>query len=277
MSKVLVVARKEFRDDLRNYWVVAIASAYAGLALAIAYFGAVTAGRIGFTSFAATMASLTTLAAFVVPLIGLLIGHDAIVGERDRGTLALLLSYPLSRVDLAVGKWLGHSVVLVVAMVLGFGAAVVAMGITTPELATFAAWASIAHFVVSASLLGACFAGIGCLISIVTMEKARAAGIAFLAWFMMVVVFDLVLLAVLVVTGGNAIEQAIYPYLLLLNPIDLFRLINMAGLSGGDGRALLMAMAADHSYQPALLYGLLAAWAAAPIVVGMAIFRRQEM
>ena len=39
--------------------------------------------------------SLSSLTIFLVPLIALLLSHDAIVGEAERGTLLLLLSYPV--------------------------------------------------------------------------------------------------------------------------------------------------------------------------------------
>lgn len=87
MNTILIVAGKEFRDDFRNRWTVALTVLFALLALGIAWFGSAAAGKVGFTSFDATLASLTTLGAFVIPLIGLLIAYDAIVGERDDGTL----------------------------------------------------------------------------------------------------------------------------------------------------------------------------------------------
>ena len=43
----------------------------------------------------ATVASLTSLATFLMPLIALLLAYDAIVGEEEGGTLLLLLTYPL--------------------------------------------------------------------------------------------------------------------------------------------------------------------------------------
>lgn len=276
-NSVLIVAAKELRDDFRNHWVLAITGVFATLALAIAYFGAVTAGHVGFTSFDATIASLTTLAAFVVPLIGLLVAHDTIVGEQDNGTLLLLLSYPLSRIELAAGKFAGHSAMLVIATALGFGGAVVAIQILSPEARGLAAWGSIFNFIASASLLGMSFVGMACCISVLTKAKARAAGLALLTWFMVVVLFDLLLLAVLVLSGGNATEQAVYPYLLLLNPIDVFRLVNLVGLNGSGGSAFFMAMSAAHSYGPAALYGALLVWAAGPFAAAALIFRNQEI
>lgn len=276
-NNTLIVAGKEFRDDMRNHWTLAITAIFAVLALAIAYFGAVTAGHVGFTSFDATMASLTTLAAFVIPLIALLIAHDAIVGERDSGTLPLLLSYPLSRLELAAGKFLGHSGVLAVAILAGFGTAAVAILAANPETRSLASLGSIVTFIASASLLGASFVGLACLISVLVREKARAAGFALLSWLMLVILFDLLLLAVLVISGGNAVEQAVYPYLLLLNPIDVFRLINLVGLGNNGGNGIFMAMTAAHAYHPWVLYGALAAWAGMPFAGAVLVFRRQEM
>ena len=38
----------------------------------------------------------------------MLLAYDAIVGEADRGTLALLLSYPVARWQVMAGKFAGH-------------------------------------------------------------------------------------------------------------------------------------------------------------------------
>lgn len=277
MTAIMTVAGKEFWDGFRNRWALAIAGVYAILALAIAYLGAVSAGQVGFMSLDATLASLTTLSAFVIPLIGLLIAHDTIVGERESGALLLLLSFPLSRTQLAVGKFVGHSAVLAVSTIIGFGAAAAAIWVLSPGSRTPYAAIDIANLLVSASLLGASFVGLACLISAVTKEKAWAAGLALLSWITIVVLFDLAFLGLLVVTGGNPIERAIYPYLLLLDPVDVFRLVNLIGLHGSRGSAFFMAMTADHAYQPALLYAVLIAWAIAPFGLAVAAFRRSEI
>lgn len=277
MRSILAIARKEFRDGFRSRWTLAITALFAVLALGIAYFGAAAAGRLGFVSFSATLASLTTLAAFVIPLIGLLIAYDTVVGERESGTLALLLSYPLSRAELIAGKFIGHSGVLAVATAVGFGAAVVLIQLMTPAARTWSAWWHLGVFVGSASLLGASFAGMACLISALAREKARAAGLALLAWFVLVMLFDLALLALLVVSGGNAMERALYPYLLLANPIDAFRLANLVALGDGAGNDVFMSMTAAHTYHPALLVAAMLAWGFGPFLLALLAFRRQEL
>ena len=63
-----------------------------------------------------------------MPLIALLLGFDAIVGETERGTMMLLLTYPLSRKQLVLGKFLGHAAILAFATVLGYGLAGIVVG-----------------------------------------------------------------------------------------------------------------------------------------------------
>lgn len=276
MHNILTVARKEFRDDFRSRWTVAVTVIFAALALGIAYFGTVASGRVGFTSFNATLASLTTLAAFVIPLIGLLIAHDTLVGEYEGGTLLLLLSYPLSPAELSTGKLLGHGGALAAGTLIGFGSAFVLLQVLSPQARGPASWAAIGLFLSSACLLGLGFIGLACLISTLTREKARAAGLALLAWFVLVVLFDLVLLGTLVMSGGNAFEQTVFPYLLLLDPIDVFRLINLLGLKGG-GNAFFLAMTAAHAYPMSLLYGTLLAWTALPFGIALWAFGRREI
>lgn len=277
MNAIFAIARKEFCDDSRNRWTIAIAMLFAVLSLGIAYFGGAASGKVGFTSFAVTLASLTTLAAFIVPLIGLLIGYDMIVGERDGGTLLLMLSYPISRAQFIAGKFAGHCGALMMAILMGFGVAVAVMQIMQPESRTWAAWLRIGNFTLSASMLGASFIGLAGIISAAVKEKTRASGLALLLWLATVVLFDLILLAVLIASRGNHAEQMIFPYLLLLDPIDVFRLINLTLLGDGAGNELFVGMTGAHVYSPPLLYGALLLWCVLPLGVALLLFRQQEM
>ena len=74
--------------------------------------------------------SLSSLTIFLVPLVALLISHDAIVGEMERGTMLLLLSYPVSRRQVLLGKFVGHLAILAFATVLGYGTAALALAAT---------------------------------------------------------------------------------------------------------------------------------------------------
>jgi len=65
----------------------------------------VTAIFIFFTFVITYFASLVSLAIYLVPLISLILGYDAIVGERERGSLDLLLALPITRLELLLGKY----------------------------------------------------------------------------------------------------------------------------------------------------------------------------
>jgi Cu-processing system permease protein len=84
--QIAIVAGKEFWDRIRNRWVLAVALVFTAFALVIAYFGAAQQGAVGFRSIEVTIASLVSLVIYLIPLIALILGFDAIVGERERGS-----------------------------------------------------------------------------------------------------------------------------------------------------------------------------------------------
>lgn len=120
-SRILAVAGKELRDRLRNRWVLAVALVFTAFSLAIAYFGGAQQGAVGLRSLEFTIASLVSLAIYLIPLIALLLGFDAIVGERERGTLPLLMTLPIGRFELLAGKYLGLAAAMTLSTVAGAG------------------------------------------------------------------------------------------------------------------------------------------------------------
>src|SRR5690625_3110048 len=259
MSTILIVAQKEFRDGLRNRWVLAISLMLGLLAIGIAYFGAAASGSVGFTSLPTTIVSLSSLAVFLIPLIALLLAYDAVVGEQEQGTLLLLLTYPLQRRQLLLGKFLGHGLILAVATLLGFGVAGLVIAISADTIAPSELLQSLGLFILSAILLGWVFIALAYWISSAVQEKSRAAGLALLAWFGFVLVFDLALLALLV--GSDAATAAGWlPYLLLLNPADCFRLLNLTGFEAAQAYSGLMSVASAGIARVELLLVTLLVW-----------------
>ncbi|MFW3616843.1 ABC transporter permease [Billgrantia antri] len=273
MNAILTLAGKEFRDGMRNRWVLAITLVLALLAVGIAWFGAAASGGLGFTSLATTLVSLATLAVFLIPLIALLLAYDAVVGEQEAGTLLLLLTYPVSRTSLLLGKFLGHGLILGSATALGFGiaSAVIAVGAEGVALGELAAGMGL--LIASSVLLGWVFIAFAYLISVWVSEKARAAGLALVVWFLFVLVFDLGLLALLVSVkqGGDWL-----PWLLLLNPTELFRLINLAGFEAARSYTGLTSIAEGGAFRPAVLLPLLTAWVLVPLGLALLRFRHRS-
>lgn len=273
MNAIFTVAGKEFRDGLRNRWVLAITIVFALFAIGLAWFGAAAAGHVGFTGVATTIISLATLAVFLIPLIALMLAYDSIVGEDQQGTLLLLLTYPLSRSQLVTGKFLGHAGILGLSTLVGFGVAGVVIGLLGGGVDAGQLTAGFGMFIGSALLLGWSFIGMAYLISVMVGDKSKAAGLALVVWFLFVLVYDLVLLALLVGTEG-AVSSVLFQVLLLFNPTDVFRLINLTGFEAAREYAGLTSVGAD-AYSLPLLFGVLAVWAVVPFLLAMWRFRHR--
>ncbi|HRN85156.1 MAG TPA: ABC transporter permease subunit, partial [Hyphomicrobium sp.] len=130
MRNIALIAAKEIQESLRNRWVLAMTALLAALALSLTFLGSAPTGTVGARALDIVIVSLSSLTIFLVPLVALLISHDAIVGETERGTMLLLLSYPVSRGQVLLGKFVGHIAILAFATVLGYGTAAVTLAAT---------------------------------------------------------------------------------------------------------------------------------------------------
>src|SRR5215470_4201998 len=165
MSNLWIIAGKEIRDGLRNRWIVATTLLLAALALTLTFLGSAPTGAVGASRLAVTVVSLSSLTIFLVPLIALLLAYDAVVGEFDRGTLLLLLSYPVARWQVVLGKFLGHLAILAFATAVGYGAAAGMLAIGGAEVYREGIVA-FAGMIGSSILLGAVFVALGYLVSV---------------------------------------------------------------------------------------------------------------
>lgn len=274
MRQIWNIARKELSDGLRNLWLVAISIVFAVLAVGIAWLGAAASGQVGFSSIPATVASLASLATILMPLIALLLAYDAIVGEDEGGTLQLLLTYPLSRGQILLGKFVGHGLILGFAVLLGFGSAGLAIGLLVENVdLTLLVWA-FGRFMFSSLLLGLVFLAIAYVLSCKVTEKSVAAGVALCVWFGFVLVFDLSLLGILVISEGKLNPEQL-PWLLMLNPTDIYRLINLSGFEASSGATGILTLGADLPMGNLMLWCGLTGWVVVPLVVAYLLFRRR--
>jgi Cu-processing system permease protein len=267
--QILFVALKELRDRLRNRWVLAVTVVFTVFALVIAYFGGAQQGVVGLRSTEYTIASLVSLAIYLIPLIALLLGFDAIVGERERGSLDLLLSLPITRLELLLGKYLGLAAALTLSTLLGFSMVAVLLVSRTG----LAGLEPLVGFMSSSVLLGLAFLSLAVMLSVLASDRTRASGLAITLWFLFVLVFDLLLLGLLVGLGGETGTDW-FPYLLLLNPADVFRILNIFSLEEVRNVYGLTSIVPVALAKPWLMTLVMLAWIAAPLAVAQWRFRR---
>lgn len=276
MRGILLVAGKEIREGVRNRWVVAATLLLATLALTLAFLGAAPAGRVGAGALEVMVVSLSSLSIFLLPLIALLISHDAIVGEMERGTMLLLLTYPLNRWQVVLGKFLGHVAILGGATLIGYGAAAVALALAGEAIGA-ESWRAFAAMIGSTVLLGAAFVALGTFVSALVQARGTAAGIAVGLWLFSVLIWDMALLGMLVADQGQTIGAAALDALLLLNPADAYRLFNLAGLPNVGQLSGMAGIAGGSGLTAPALLAALGAWVLAPLMAAVAIFARREL
>ncbi len=226
---ILTIARLELLLARRNMWVATSVILMGLFTTVLTLAGGAPTGTLGVDPLIIAVSSITTLSVYLIPLIGLLLSFDAISGETERGTLALGLTYPISRGEILLGKFIAHTCVLGFAIAIGLcltaGLTIWQHGIGglsfTPLIKLFA----------TSLALGAAFLGIGYLVSSLVRQTGVASGIVIIIWLVCVVLYDLGLLGALVADNGGYFTKSIFPWLLVANPADAFRLINMPDVS----------------------------------------------
>jgi Cu-processing system permease protein len=276
MRTVVILALKEIQEGLRNRWVLATTLLLAGLALALAFLGSAPTGSVGVRALDVVVVSLSSLTIFLVPLIALLISHDAIVGEMERGTMLLLLSYPVGRGQVVLGKFIGHLAILGFATLLGYGAAAVALLVAGAEIEG-ASWWAFASMIGTSVLLGAVFVALGYLVSAFAGARGTAAGIAIGIWLAMVLIYDMALLGLLVVDQGRNVSGPVLDVLLLFNPTDVYRLLNLAGSAQIGAFSGMAGLSASAGLGAATLLAALGLWTLVPLGLAAFSFSRREL
>ncbi|WP_231185649.1 ABC transporter permease [Haladaptatus sp. DYF46] len=168
------VARKDFRDSLRSRWLWVLTALFVvvfAVPPIFAFFiergsGSGAAGQ-NTDQYLYLMKQGT---AILIPLISIVIGYAAITGERESGTLKLMLSLPHSREDVVFGKVLGRSSVVGIATLLGFVVAAVILLLTSLQFRLV----NYLLFALLTILLGLVFVGLSVGISAAAKTGRRA-------------------------------------------------------------------------------------------------------
>ncbi len=269
---VFAIMRLELLIARRNMWVATSLILMGLFSSVLTLAGGAPTGTLGVDPLTVATTSITTLSVYLIPLIGLLLSFDAIAGESERGTLALSLTYPLSRGEILLGKFLAHLLVLAFAVAVGLG---LTAGLTIWKYGTadLSYWPLVKLFFTSLAL-GAAFLGIGYTVSALTRATGVASGIVIIIWLVCVVLYDLGLLGALVADGGGTFTKTVFPWLLVANPADAFRLLNMpvetvSTLASGIG-------AAGHASGTGQQLASLLLWPVLALFLAWLAFRRIE-
>lgn len=264
-------ARREFRDAVASKWFLLYTVAFSVLAVGVSFLSLSGVGSHGFAGFGRTAAGLLNLIMLVVPLMALTAGAGSIAGERERGTLLYLLSQPVSRTQVLLGKYLGLAAALICSLCIGFG-------ISGGVLAWRAGGVGVEKFAMLigfTAMLALAMLSVGLLISVVSRRSSVATGLGLFTWLALVFVSDLGLMASSVLFKLRV--QEIFA-LALLNPLQSFKMsviVDMNGSLDVLGPVGAYASLTLGDSLSVLLAAGMVAWAVLPLGLAVLLFVRR--
>jgi ABC-2 type transport system permease protein len=176
------IARKDVHDAIRSrgIWLLSAAFLLVFLAPPLAFPSVVAATTDEFVNF-----TRVVVGSFV-PLVSIALGYKAVVGERESGSIALVLSFPHTRRDLAIGKLAGRAVVLAIPLLV----AVLAAGVVAAVQLSSAPLLPFLGLVLATLGLGLAFLGLTVGLSMATPSSRRITGAAIGAYLLFALLWD---------------------------------------------------------------------------------------
>lgn len=291
----LTVARKDFADAGRSWQLYVLGAVFTATAilggLSPLLRDMVRTTEYSTASFQRGLASMMDMTGFVVPLVVLLFGHMAIVGQVERGSLRTLLAFPVSRRDVVLGTLLGRTAAVVTTISGGLLVGFVAMWLLYDSSAPLA----YAGTSVSILAFSACFVAMAVGISAATRTRGRALALAIGAFAVTTFLWGVLLSLVRLVAGVSVIryldepDQAPgwYVFLDRVHPGTALRhvvsnwvvpVFPSSGVGDTLGRPTLTTPGPEPFYLDAwALAVVLLAWGLVPLVIGYWRFRDAEV
>lgn len=277
----MAVAEKDFRDAIRSRLILIVAGLFvlftvggAGIGAALGLGGGNAVGLIMFVMLRAS--------GILVPIIAIGLAYRSIAGERDTGSLKILLSLPNSRADVVLGKFVGRSAVLAVTVIVGFTAGLVAF------VAAFEGDIPVESYITFMSttlLLGFVFVSITVGISAFTKSTFQSAVGAFGVFVVFQWLWDILARIMWYVENGfeqpgiQAQPPDWLEFVYILNPTVSYRqstgwLVNQVSRSE---QAQQQAGLEPFGLEPWFGFVILAWWIALPLAVGYLRFEATDL
>lgn len=169
-----VVARKDFQDAIRSWWLWGLSILFVMLftlpALLRFYVGWGEDPMVADGTVAIYIFIMKEPLSLLVPVIAIVVSYSSITKEHTSGTMKLLLSLPHARWEVVLGKVVGRSAVMVAPILLGF---LISFLVILPAASSFALQ-SYLTFTLLTAMLGVVFVAISVSISAVATSDRRA-------------------------------------------------------------------------------------------------------
>lgn len=276
LKNILLVAQKESREALTNRWFIIYAVSFAALALLLLLIGSSRSELAEYSGFGRTAASLINLIMLFVPLIALTTGSIAISNERENGTLTYLLSHPITKSEVLLGKYLGILVTIWLTLLFGFGLG----GVVIASRGILYGADLYLIIIFLSALLASSFLSVGFMVTVLTSKTSKSLGIAVFLWLFFLVFGDLGLMgsAVIMNIGADTLF-----WITSVNPVEAFKIASVLSLSP---RFEILGPAGVYAMRNfgettifILLSSILLLWSVLPLMLSIfyfSFFRKEE-
>jgi len=274
-KSVLLIAKNEIMDNIRNKWIIFMTGVFAFLTLIISYFGSFGGG---WQSVGLTIAGMMSLVQYLIPIIALMLSYGAIVGEIERGSMSAFLSLPVKRFEIILGKFLGLSSVLAVSIIAGFGIAGIIIGINVGEINI----GEYIFFLLSSILLGMVFICLGLFASSFFKRRSTSMGMAVFLWFFFTMIWSVITLGVasMIVDLGSIATGNIpdwYYAIEMINPLSSYSGLVSINIESVSNMGQQFIGTYPDFYSTPLLTFVLLIWLIVFLMLSIFTFKKRDL
>lgn len=284
MNRSLLIAKRDFENARRSYLLWGVIGVFSVLVfLVTALPGLLSSSPIGGR---AAVVLITFPAGVLVPITAVIASYLAIAGERESGSLKILMSLPPSRGEIVLGKFLGRSAVIGVAIAIAFLIGGVVGLLVYGELPVVSYLLTMAL----TGILGIAFVGLSVGLSAATSTRTRAMAPAVGLVIILGPLWQGIVAAIQFVADfGFSVNLAsdTVQFLRVLSPASGYgRLFNsailpdlVAGSSVGGiaGGSPVSTAGAPFYLQDWFVFGLMVIWTVGPLLLGYLRFRGADI
>jgi len=279
---VRAVAHKDFRDVRRARIVWAVGGAYT--VLTVLFFLQVRLGGLdGPSDTLLALWNMVFVGAVFVPAVALVAAYLAIAGERESGSIKHLLSTPVSRRDVVLGKYLSRAGIVGVSLVLAFGVAAALAAVWFGPVR----WGVFAGVAALTTVYALAYVSVAVGISAVTATRSRAMLGALGFYFstnLMTLNDDVSGLAgiryVLNELLGLGVTEDLIQFLgIFTNPTRAYLFAAVGAFPDELTETMELPVPGDLAWyvQPEVAVALLFGWLVVPALVGLYRFERSDI
>ena len=225
------IIKKEINFNIDNYWIFLSAFIILSTNIIIIYFGETISGDYSQTDTRSLTLSIIHLQMYLIPVLSFILSYDAILSEKEAGTLDLILSYKISILDIFIGKLLGNRLIFMFAFLLGFIPISIYLVLIGIKIIT------LIKFILTSIWLSIIFNGLALYISNLSKDRTMVILLSISIWMYFVFIYDM-LFIFLVTVLYSKISINILNIILMFNPTEIFRIISIIYFMSNDANEL---------------------------------------